>query len=276
MDYNSYFWAIEQIKAFLQKNYTKIDTAYVIYDELFSSLDIDIILWNFDFKQEINTFIKDNTITAKINYFTLDTFKVQFETNLDKEFVFNHMINSWNIYGKGITNYYFKYLKKHFSNETIIYRGAEFKISDLTYDTRKSAGALVYNPNSKKFLLIKHNIQDEDYWALTKGGIEEGELSTEAAKREVFEESGIKDIQIFDEINFVSMHTYNTSRIDHNIRKAYGIYYPAITYQETIELSNEHLDYAWLSLDELKEKISFPISKYFANKLGSWLLEKYK
>ena len=272
MDYNVYFNSIDKLKAFLQKNYFLVDTAYIIFDESFSSLDLDIILWNNKLKSKLNKFIKDNNIPVNITYFTLDEFKAQFEKQLDKKFVFNIFANSWNIYGKSVTNYYFKYLKEHFADEQFSHKSWEISIKDLLYLARNASGALIYNPKLKKFLLIKHNIT-EDYWALPKGGVEEGELIDSTAKREIFEEVGLKKIKVLKDVNFCSFHTAYKNNIFY---KAYGFYHPAVTFEKDIKISHEHSAFAWLSFDEIKEKISFPIAKYCVNKLGSWLLEKYK
>jgi len=273
MDYIAYYGSIDKLREFFRKNYSLVDTVYVVYDEQLNNLELDVIFWDKKLKTKLNTFLKNNNVDAKINYFDFDTFKEQFNKELDKEFVFNKFANSWHIYGRTITDYYFKYLKQHFENEIIPHKKWQVQIKDLTYVARNSSGALIYNPKLNKFLLIEHNLPNEEYWALPKGGVEEGELHSEAAKREIFEEVGLKKVKIFDNINFGSFHTvYKNNKF----WKAYGFYRPAVTLEEKVYISHEHKDWAWLSFEELKQRISYDISKYCANKLGSWILKKYK
>ncbi len=272
MDYMTYFGAIDKLKDFFRKNYSKVDTAYVVYDENLINLELDVILWDKNFKNKLIKFMKENSINANVTYFTLKEFEAQFNKQLNKEYVFNKFANSWHIYGKTITDYYFKYLKEHFQNEIFMHKKWSIAIKDLVYTARNSSGALIYNPKLNKFLLIKHNLPNEEYWALPKGGVEEGELHSDTAKREVFEEVGLKKIKVYDNINFGSFHTvYKFNKF----WKAYGFYRPAITFEEQIKISDEHSDYAWLTFEELQNKISYNISKYLAYKLGSWILKKY-
>ena len=55
----------------------------------------------------------------------------------------------------------------------------------------QAAGGLVYN-NKREILFIYRNSK----WDLPKGGLEKGETVEEAAKREVEEETGVKDLEI--------------------------------------------------------------------------------
>ena len=54
---------------------------------------------------------------------------------------------------------------------------------------RKSVGAFVANKNGK-FLLVRTHGRGDVYWDITKGGIEKGETSLSALKRELKEELG--------------------------------------------------------------------------------------
>ena len=59
----------------------------------------------------------------------------------------------------------------------------------------KSAGALIYRiQNNIPYYLLLH--YHSGHWEFAKGHIEEGENPEEAAKREVEEETGIKDLKI--------------------------------------------------------------------------------
>jgi len=60
----------------------------------------------------------------------------------------------------------------------------------------KSAGGVVINRNGEVLVVD----QNGSSWSLPKGHIEEGETALDAAKREIEEESGIKDLVFIKEL----------------------------------------------------------------------------
>lgn len=63
-----------------------------------------------------------------------------------------------------------------------------------------SAGGVVYNTKTKKFLLIKDSY---GRWSLPKGLIEKGESTEQAALREVEEETGLKNLKIIKKLGSI-------------------------------------------------------------------------
>ena len=66
------------------------------------------------------------------------------------------------------------------------------------------AGGIVINPN-KGIILVNQN---NDSWSLPKGHVENDESIIDAAKREIFEESGVKKIKMIKPLG-----SYNRYRI---------------------------------------------------------------
>ena len=62
----------------------------------------------------------------------------------------------------------------------------------------QSAGGIVLN-SEKKILVVNQN---HDSWSLPKGHIDPGETPLEAAKREIYEESGIKKLKYIKDLGF--------------------------------------------------------------------------
>jgi len=60
----------------------------------------------------------------------------------------------------------------------------------------KSAGGVVLNQNGEVLVVD----QNGDSWCLPKGHIEEGETALDAAKREIAEESGVKNLIFIKEL----------------------------------------------------------------------------
>ena len=62
----------------------------------------------------------------------------------------------------------------------------------------QSAGGIVLNKENK-ILIVNQN---HDSWSLPKGHIDPGENALEAAKREIYEESGVKKLEYIQDLGF--------------------------------------------------------------------------
>ena len=69
------------------------------------------------------------------------------------------------------------------------------------------AGGIVIN-NNKDVAIVNQN---HDSWSLPKGHIDKGELILDAARREIYEETGIKDVRLIK-----SLGNYGRYRIGLN------------------------------------------------------------
>lgn len=74
---------------------------------------------------------------------------------------------------------------------------------------RHSAGGVVINPEGKVLVVSQRG----NSWSLPKGHIDPGEDALEAAKREIYEESGISKLELVRELG-----TYQRHRIGLNGR----------------------------------------------------------
>ncbi len=127
----------------------------------------------------------------------------------------------------------------------------------------KSAGALVFRKRKdrKEYLLLHYpqgSKSKKDYWDFPKGHIEEGETRLDAAKREVKEETGIKDLRILE--GFKKGIRYFFRIKDKPILKKV-VFYLAETKTRKIRLSNEHIGFAWLSFAKAVKKLTFDNAK---------------
>jgi ADP-ribose pyrophosphatase YjhB (NUDIX family) len=65
-----------------------------------------------------------------------------------------------------------------------------------------SAGGVVTNSEGKVLVVSQHGTS----WSLPKGHIDPGENALDAAKREIYEESGIRDLELIRELGTYERH----------------------------------------------------------------------
>jgi bis(5'-nucleosidyl)-tetraphosphatase len=138
----------------------------------------------------------------------------------------------------------------------------------------KSAGAVIFRREGDKiFYLLLHypgtsHRAKKDYWDFPKGHIEKGEEIEDTVKREVFEETGLKDIKFIE--GFKETIKYFFKFQGKNILK-FVTFYLAETKEEKIKISFEHLDFAWLPFKEALERVTFPNAKRILKKAHLFL-----
>ena len=97
-----------------------------------------------------------------------------------------------------------------------------------------------------RFLLMKRNLNKiyEHLWQGVAGKIEKGETSSEAAVRELKEETGLSPVNIFVADHVSRFYEVHGDRI--NLVPVFGIEVDS----ENIILSEEHISYKWADIDE--------------------------
>jgi 8-oxo-dGTP pyrophosphatase MutT (NUDIX family) len=138
--------------------------------------------------------------------------------------------------------------------------------SDLP-ENKKSRGALAVIVNEEgKVLIVKRapfkGSWQPDKFGIVGGGIEEGEQPINAARREVMEEVRLNLEQFIDE--FIILSPPNT--VDH-------VFIAKAPKNAEVVLNNEHTEYRWVSLVEIKTLIDQSVPMlYECVELG---LQKY-
>ncbi len=116
---------------------------------------------------------------------------------------------------------------------------------------------IIYTKNKDILLLKKNN--DKDMWQSVTGSLNENEKPIDAAKREVFEETGLTSDKIFDcnkqyifEIYEMWRHKYEDG-VTHNTEHVF-----LLELEEKIDIvidKSEHLQYEWLPRVKAAEKV---------------------
>ena len=109
----------------------------------------------------------------------------------------------------------------------------------------KSCGVLI--KKNGKYLFLK---SIRDHWNIPKGRIVDGESETEAALREVLEETGLIKIKLSD-------HRYETeyysSRFD--VLKTVVVFLGILADEQQVVLSKDHKEFEWVGYDKAVELV---------------------
>uniref|UniRef100_A0A075G2C5 Bis(5'-nucleosyl)-tetraphosphatase [asymmetrical] n=1 Tax=uncultured marine thaumarchaeote AD1000_71_A04 TaxID=1455935 RepID=A0A075G2C5_9ARCH len=125
----------------------------------------------------------------------------------------------------------------------------------------RSAGVILFNKaEGIQFLVLKY---PSGHWDFVKGNIEEGEGEEETVKRELFEETGINNLEIHQGFN--EKAEYNYYKKNNKVHKIVS-YYLAETNQKQVKLSFEHLEYKWSDYEDSMKLITFENSKEILKK----------
>ncbi|MFH0970666.1 MAG: NUDIX domain-containing protein [Candidatus Diapherotrites archaeon] len=118
----------------------------------------------------------------------------------------------------------------------------------------KACGAIIYR--GKKFLLLRPT--RSRYWSAPKGRMEKGENEEQTARREVFEETGLKNIVFYPKFRRVNVYTMMR---EHGPIERHVIFFLGETKSGDVKLSDEHNAFEWLGFEESIHRVKFPALK---------------
>ncbi len=109
----------------------------------------------------------------------------------------------------------------------------------------------------------------KDYWDLPKGHIERGEKLIDVAKREVEEETGLKDIKFIKGFKETIRYFFIFNR--KNILK-FVTFYLAETKTKRVKISFEHSGFEWLCYEKALKRLTFKNTKETLKKAHKFLM----
>ncbi len=128
-------------------------------------------------------------------------------------------------------------------------------------------------------MLLKHQA---GHWSFPKGLIEENERAEETAKREVKEETGIKNFSLVPGFK-ESQKFFFRVKYDYQLERGWKkgervfkvvVYFLLRAKTKEVKLSFEHSDYCWLDFKSALEKITFSGTKEILKKANDFISKK--
>jgi bis(5'-nucleosidyl)-tetraphosphatase len=138
----------------------------------------------------------------------------------------------------------------------------------------RSAGAVIFRREGDKiyYLLLHYpgasHRAEKDYWDFPKGHIEKGEKIEDTVKREIFEETNLKEIEILP--GFKETISYYFKFQGKNILK-FVTFFLVETKEKEVKISSEHIGYEWLPFKEAIERLNFKNAKEILQKANEFL-----
>ncbi len=119
---------------------------------------------------------------------------------------------------------------------------------------------------------------DSEYWQFIAGGGEDDETPLEAARREIFEESGVKadNIMQLTSMCYVQVDIFRKRHLYNWPKDMYVVpeYVFGFECNDDIVLSHEHTDCLWLTYDEARSKCKWDSNRTALYELNCILTNK--
>jgi 8-oxo-dGTP pyrophosphatase MutT (NUDIX family) len=122
-----------------------------------------------------------------------------------------------------------------------------------------------------QYLLLKRTPEKEDFWQPVTGGLEEGETKVEALKREVWEETGIKNVVgIIENVDYFEYSDAHFIK-GYDFIKEY-VFGVEVHPNEKIAIDGkEHSQFRWCSFQEALELLKWDENKKALSRLNEIL-----
>ena len=131
---------------------------------------------------------------------------------------------------------------------------------------RVNVQVLVFKKHPMFRILILQRVPGRNsYWQPISGGIERGEKPIDTVKREVFEETGIKDLKNIIYLNY--SFTFETIWHDKLTKMKEICFAAEIDETRKITLSNEHQEYKWCTETEARKFLKWEFNLNALNRL---------
>jgi 8-oxo-dGTP pyrophosphatase MutT (NUDIX family) len=131
-----------------------------------------------------------------------------------------------------------------------------------------SCGAVIYKMENNRPLFLLVRSKRNGMWGFPKGHVENGETEIETARREIFEETGIKKIKFIE--NFRKEDVYTIKGAARSIKgvpaEKHSIYFLALALEDFVGFdTNEIVKLKWTDINHAQELLSFTSQREIIN-----------
>jgi 8-oxo-dGTP pyrophosphatase MutT (NUDIX family) len=125
----------------------------------------------------------------------------------------------------------------------------------------QSAGGIVVGPTGQIVVVS----QNGDSWSLPKGRLEPGETEEQAAQREIYEEAGLKDVEIVEKLGSYERPVIALGGIgeDKETIKHITLYLCKTTQTELRPVDPQNPEAIWVNRGEVTALLTHPKDKEF-------------
>jgi 8-oxo-dGTP pyrophosphatase MutT (NUDIX family) len=142
----------------------------------------------------------------------------------------------------------------------------------------QSAGFVVYREGEpRRFLLVRSALTRRPVWEFPKGAIEAGESESEAAVRELEEETGLSPACYTVCEGFRDEEHYHFTRGEGGERRLIRkevVYFLACWRSGEVRISPEATRYTWAEMAEAQRLLRFPEKRRVLADADRWLVER--
>jgi bis(5'-nucleosidyl)-tetraphosphatase len=133
----------------------------------------------------------------------------------------------------------------------------------------RAAGFVLFRQanGDRLYLLLRH--RDGDHWGFPKGRIEPGEDEIGAARRELREETGIRDLRLVP--GFFQQSHYPVMRDGLQYDKTVTYFLAEVPDGQPVRLSPEHVSSAWLDRHSALETLTHEETRRILNAATEYL-----
>jgi 8-oxo-dGTP pyrophosphatase MutT (NUDIX family) len=131
-----------------------------------------------------------------------------------------------------------------------------------------SCGAVICKMKNDNLLFLLVNSRRSGIWGFPKGHIETGESETETARREIFEETGIKNVEFIKNFRQEDVYIINGAarHTDERQVEKHSIYFLAVVFEDISDFDkNEILESKWVNITQAQDLLSFVNQKKIIN-----------
>ena len=132
----------------------------------------------------------------------------------------------------------------------------------------RAAGFVVYFLDNGEPLYLLLRSSSVGYWGFPKGKLDSGESDTQAAGRELVEETGIAGFE--KAVEFELDITYQFTRGKEEVHKTVRYYLARVSSRE-VKISSEHSEYGWFAVEKARKLIVFDNLRWVLDEAHSFI-----